>query len=575
MPRRQVMRPPNADEEAMKRDAMATMRSARTDMLIRFPFLGELAMQLKIVPVLDERLPVACTDGEAVYVNAHVIEHPEKAFKKEFRCGYLTGKDDCAVAILAHEVWHCALLHFDRCKGMEPWRFNYASDIEIGHLLKKAGITNLSEATCLTASPGMSAEEIYGLLAPVSFVRRSPFSSGKQGAAASPSEQSAGDAPDVAGETLRNDPGEDGESENDGEINRPGPASPGNFTRDDDTSPSGENSGNAACGKSRGADGESENDGEIAHPGPASPGNGTRDDDASPSGENSGNAACGKSRGADGEKKSGEESSGELTKKLTDGHYSRMTYYPPRRSMTPEFGNKGVLDPDFTPAADRNGNGADKLGQKWRNAVRKAANRHGVPGHSPGRLPGNLKKVIEGDRKDSLDWKQLLLDFVTRTLGGERQWLPPARRYAWKKLYLPRRSERQTIEIVVAVDTSGSTTSELPDFLTELRGMATAFGDYRITIIQCDTAIHSVKEYTGDDPLPQDLAFYGFGGTSLIPPFEYVEKKLPEAPNVLIYLTDGYGDAPKYPPEYPVIWCLTGSGEKPAKWGVEVRINSK
>ena len=65
-----MIRQPNAAEEAMKQEAFTTMRSARTEMLMRFPFLGELAMQLEIIPVLDERLPVACTDGAAVYVNA-------------------------------------------------------------------------------------------------------------------------------------------------------------------------------------------------------------------------------------------------------------------------------------------------------------------------------------------------------------------------------------------------------------------------------------------------------------------------------------------------------------------------
>ena len=514
MPRLQMMRSPNADEEAMKRDALATMRSARTDMLIRFPFLGELAMRLKIVPVLDERLPVACTDGETVYVNAHAIEHPEKVFKPEFRCGVLVGKDDCATAILAHEVWHCALLHFDRRGDMDPQRFNCACDIEIGHLLKKAGIVNLSDATCHEALPGMSAEEIYKLLEPVSIVK-SPWSIGNRKLVSSPSE---------------------GNTEN---------TNADNASADGETKPEKGNGGDSRTTV-----------------GPRS-------------GENSANTIAEKNGDASGEKKSEEHNCKDSTKKLTDGHYSRMTHYPPMRSMTPDFGNKGVLDPDFTPTVDRDVNKSEELEKKWRNAVRKAANRHGIPGQRPGNLPGNLKQVIDGGRKKTLDWKQLLLDFVSRTLGGDRQWLPPSRRYAWKKLYLPRRAEKQSIEIVVAVDTSGSTTGDLPDFLSELRGMTAAFGEYRITIIQCDTAIHSVKEYTGDDPLPEDLTFYGFGGTSLTPPFKYVEKHLATPPNVLIYLTDGYGDAPKYPPEYPVIWCLTGDGEKPTQWGWEVRIKPR
>jgi predicted metal-dependent peptidase len=154
--------------------------------------------------------------------------------------------------------------------------------------------------------------------------------------------------------------------------------------------------------------------------------------------------------------------------------------------------------------------------------------------------------------------------------GGERQWLPPNRRYVWKNLYLPRRAKKQSIEIVLAIDTSGSTTEDLPDFLAELRGMTSAFGEYKLIIIQCDTRIRSVKEYSNDDPLPEKLQFYGFGGTSLIPPFNYVKGKTP--PTVFIYLTDGFGDAPAKAPDYPVIWCLTKEGKKPAKWGLEVKI---
>ena len=135
--RQEMIRQPNAAEEAMKREAFDTMRSARTEMLMRFPFLGELAMQLEIIPVLDERLPIACTDGKAVYVNAHAIEHPQKVFKPQFWAGKLFGKADTAIAILAHEVWHCALLHFDRGEGMKQKLFNIAADIEIGYLLEQ------------------------------------------------------------------------------------------------------------------------------------------------------------------------------------------------------------------------------------------------------------------------------------------------------------------------------------------------------------------------------------------------------------------------------------------------------
>ena len=494
MSRQQKMiRQPNAAEETMKQEAFTTMRSARTEMLMRFPFLGELAMQLKIIPVLDERLPVACTDGVTVYVNAHVIEHPEKVFKQQFREGKLTGKADTAIAILAHEVWHCALLHFDRGEGKDHMRFNIASDIEIGYLLEKAGIPDLSTAKASWGDmlKGLPAERIYGMLAPPKMKNDPPPLSGNNNPVKIKS--SAGKKSD---EKDKN--GKPGES----------------------NKKTGCESGNP----------KDEND--------------------------------------DNNSSSGDE---KLKEKFSDGHYSRIRTYPPMRSLEPEYGNENLRDPDFTPGTDQAKGGSDDLRQKWQDGVKKAASRHGFPGHrSIGNLPGNLQALLDCQQKNTVDWKQVLLDYVSQMFGGERQWLPPNLRYVWKDLYLPRRAKQQTIEIVLAVDTSGSTTEDLPDFLAELRGMAAAFGEYKLTIIQCDTRIRSVKEYSNDDPLPVKLQFYGFGGTSLIPPFNYVKGKTP--PTVFIYLTDGFGDAPAKAPDYPVIWCLTKGGKKPAKWGLEVKI---
>ncbi len=473
-----MIRQPNAAEEAMKREAFDTMRSARTEMLMRFPFLGELAMQLEIIPVLDERLPIACTDGAAVYVNAHAIEHPQKVFKPQFWAGKLFGKADTAIAILAHEVWHCALLHFDRGEGMKQNLFNIAADIEIGYLLEQAGIPDLSTAKISWGDllKGFPAERIYGMLTPFKMYNAAlPLSADK------------------------------------------------NSTQS-----------NSFDSKSSGTSGKN-----------------SKQSDSTP-------------------KRSASNGDDKLKEKFANGHYSRVRAYPSSPQMEPEYGNENLRDPDFAPGMELGKEEAENLRTKWQDAAKKAARRHGVTGHAPGNLPGNLQNIINSTQKNTVDWKQVLLDYVSQLFGGDRQWLPPNRRHIWKNLYLPSRAKKQSIEIVLAIDTSGSTTEELPDFLAELRGMAAAFGEYKLTIIQCDTRIHSVKEYSNDDPLPEKLRFHGFGGTSLIPPFNYVNGKT--SPTVFIYLTDGFGDAPAKAPDYPVIWCLTKEGKKPAKWGLEVKI---
>ena len=188
-----------------------------------------------------------------------------------------------------------------------------------------------------------------------------------------------------------------------------------------------------------------------------------------------------------------------------------------------------------------------------------------------GTLPGNLKEIVDRLRKPELNWKELLKQFVTSCLGGSRRWLPPARRYVGMGLYLQsRRNEK--FSAVMAIDTSGSTTGDLPQFFAELSSLLKSFGNYELTVIQCDVEIQHMEKFSGDTPLPSNYQWesYGHGGTSFIPPFEYVkEHKL--RPDIFIYLTDGYGDAPEKAPQFPVLWVLTNDGEEPALWGKKIK----
>jgi predicted metal-dependent peptidase len=132
--------------------------------------------------------------------------------------------------------------------------------------------------------------------------------------------------------------------------------------------------------------------------------------------------------------------------------------------------------------------------------------------------------------------------------------------------------------MVVAIDTSGSTQWFLPQFVTELMGLLQSFGSYEVTVIQCDAEVHSVETYTPDRPPPETLSgepmeLLGGGGTSFVPVFQHVGKG--ERPDALVYLTDGYGDAPDKAPPYPVLWALTPEGEAPASWGQVVSLSAR
>ncbi len=56
-----------------------------------------------------------------------------------------------------------------------------------------------------------------------------------------------------------------------------------------------------------------------------------------------------------------------------------------------------------------------------------------------GQLPAGMRQFVESYRKPQVDWRRVLARFVTRTLGDERAWLPPSRRWIHRGLYLPSR----------------------------------------------------------------------------------------------------------------------------------------
>ena len=220
-------------------------------------------------------------------------------------------------------------------------------------------------------------------------------------------------------------------------------------------------------------------------------------------------------------------------------------------------------DPDFAPCV--NAQSVENMRQIVIQTACSIERRQGT-------LPGNLKEIVDRLRKPELNWKELLKQFVTSCLGGSRRWLPPARRYVGMGLYLQSRRDEK-FNAVMAIDTSGSTTGDLPQFFAELSSLLKSFGNYELTVIQCDAEIQHMEKFSGDTPLPPNYQWksYGDGGTCFIPPFEYVkEHKL--RPDIFIYLTDGYGDAPEKAPNFPVLWVLTADADNPANWGKKMKL---
>lgn len=224
---------------------------------------------------------------------------------------------------------------------------------------------------------------------------------------------------------------------------------------------------------------------------------------------------------------------------------------------------ESIVDASFTP----NRTEKKDIQHEWQTRTVFVANHL----QKMGMLPGDLRIFIDQLLHTELNWKMVLKQFVQRSYSGnQKSWTPPSKRHLWRGLYLP--SSRATkINLVVAIDTSGSTHSFLNRFISELSALMKEFSQIQLCLIECDSRITQVRNFTESYQLDQalKLGVSGGGGTEFNPVFDYVKQHNLQ-PDCLVFFTDGLGEAPQLPPPYPVLWLLVSGHQQPSTWGSTV-----
>lgn len=203
---------------------------------------------------------------------------------------------------------------------------------------------------------------------------------------------------------------------------------------------------------------------------------------------------------------------------------------------------------------------------EWQVAVKQATQ----AAQMMGQLPAGMAQAVDEASKPRIDWKALLRRFVQQFASADYSWRMPNRRYIAGGVYLPElRSESMPV-IVVAVDTSASTSSVLPIFKAELQSIVDECQPEATLVMMADAAVQRVDRFERDDPIEFNVE--GLGGTDFRPVFEHVEREQLN-PACLIYLTDGDGCYPDEPSDYPTLWAIT-TPNRQAPWGETVNIDS-
>ena len=242
-------------------------------------------------------------------------------------------------------------------------------------------------------------------------------------------------------------------------------------------------------------------------------------------------------------------------------------HQPGPGSMHPGDGD-WVEDPDFVI----DGPPGQALRRAWKERAVAAERSARERGDLPAGLEHVLQQVLA---PPAVPWQRVLRDFVRRSsCGGTWSYARVARRHLWREAWLPGR-HGQALELTVAIDTSGSTTSALGRFVDEVAALAREHARAELTIVECDAAVHRVTHLTKTDVdtwchTARRDGLRGGGGTDFRPVFRLLQRP-PHPTQALIFFTDGQGKAPEHPPHLPVLWVLADrTDEPPVAWGGRV-----
>ena len=188
---------------------------------------------------------------------------------------------------------------------------------------------------------------------------------------------------------------------------------------------------------------------------------------------------------------------------------------------------------------------------------------------SDGETPADVRDVVDALLQPSpIPWRLILRQFVATAgrVGRTTTWMREHKRFSHDT---PGNRKRRRLNLLVGIDVSDSTDIIClrEAFAKELLQIARG-RDAHITVLYANSRIQMVEAFNSSSCVLQ--RYDGGGFTDLRPVFEYAKGMQP-LPAAVIYLTDGIGPVPEKM-AFPTLWVLTAEGEKPAPWGIELRL---
>lgn len=157
-----------------------------------------------------------------------------------------------------------------------------------------------------------------------------------------------------------------------------------------------------------------------------------------------------------------------------------------------------------------------------------------------GSISGNFAELLTNSLKAKINWRNVFAGFRASIISSKRKLtrMRPNRRTGFDNMGSVRRFDTK---LLVAVDVSGSISTESLKYFYGVINSAFRYGFESIDVIQFDCgvrAVHNLKKVI------KDVAIVGRGGTSFQEPIDYAHENGYDG---LVVLTDGYAPEPTIP----------------------------
>ena len=169
-----------------------------------------------------------------------------------------------------------------------------------------------------------------------------------------------------------------------------------------------------------------------------------------------------------------------------------------------------------------------------------------------GTLAGNFAELLKASTRARIDWRNVLSGFRASILSTKRKLtrMRPNRRTGVDNMGSIRRFDTR---LLVAVDVSGSISSQDLSYFFGVINSAFRYGFTEVDVVQFDVGVRVVHKLK---KVMRDVAILGRGGTSFQEPIEYAHENGYDG---LVILTDGYAPEPILPDNMrcKIVWVCS------------------